>query len=462
MDNTLDTLGGESIENYIKYIDYKIVRQINYEECLKGNVIPLNKENNVINMLSADFNWERREHLQYLYETKINIIKIEPKEFDMLKQIIFGENEEKISDIIIQDAINKKSTDIHFEPDEDNVKVRYRINGCMTLRFIIEKEKYNRILSKIKLNGNMDITEKRRPQDGKIIILYEKINYDLRISVVPLVFGEKMVIRILYCRDFNLKIEDLKFTLQDQKSIKRMINISDGLIIINGQTGAGKSTTVYTMLNELSSENINIITIENPVEVYLKNVNQMSVNDDLGVTFNTGLRSILRQDPDVIMIGEIRDNETAQIAVRASITGHKVLSTIHCRSPREVFIRMASMGIEYDVLFECLKGIISQRLVKILCDECKVKEEAVCYKGSSVYKKCGCEKCNYTGYSSRRLISSVCYLKDEIKNVKDILENKECLSNKSMKIQLENLLLEGKADYNDFVNFIEGEGLDEN
>ncbi len=402
---------------------------------------------------------ENVRNIEYLCGTSVEIIKIDSCEFKILSEIIFGNNHEKLSDIIIRDAIKKKSTDIHFEPEEENVRIRYRINGCMATRFIIEKEKYYKILSKIKVLGNMDMAEKRRPQDGKIIADYDEIKYDLRISTIPVVFGEKMVIRILYCRNFNLNIKELNFNEKDIKIIEKINKISSGLLIVNGPTSSGKSTTLYTMLNEMSRENVNIMTIEDPVEAYIKNINQMSVNNELNVTFSSGLRSLLRQDPDIIMIGEIRDTETAQIAVRASITGHKVLSTIHCRSPREVFLRFNSMGIQNDILFECLKGIISQRLIRVLCNNCKEKMKNIKYKNRYVFRKCGCEKCNYTGYAARKLVSSVYYLNDEVKTLRQLLENPSNFSNKPMLCQMENMLFNGNIDYDDFLNFIEGEKL---
>eukprot|EP00831_Metopus_contortus_P039734 TRINITY_DN31120_c0_g1_i2.p2 TRINITY_DN31120_c0_g1~~TRINITY_DN31120_c0_g1_i2.p2 ORF type:complete len:216 (-),score=28.41 TRINITY_DN31120_c0_g1_i2:225-872(-) len=204
------------------------------------------------------------------------------EEFLVLKDIIYGTNESNLSEIIIFDAINKKASDIHFEPRDGYVNIRYRINGVLSLRYVLELEKYNRLLSKIKLEGNMDITEKRRPQDGKIIKEYNKIKYDLRISSIPIIHGEKMVIRILYCANFQYMLEDLNFSKNQVAIIRKIMNLNNGLCIINGPTGAGKSTTLYTILKEIGNSTINICTLEDPVEVYLENINQMSLNKGLG------------------------------------------------------------------------------------------------------------------------------------------------------------------------------------
>lgn len=409
--------------------------------------------------VSFEDNKESKEYIEYLFGRKLELKIINRNDYDFLAHIVYEESEQFLGETIISNAIANNATDVHFEPYEEYVKIRYRVNGCLSFKFNIEKEIYNKALSKIKLESNMDITEKRKPQDGKVIKKYNNVRYDLRISTIPVIYGEKMVIRILYCGSFNKKLEDLQFNEQNISDIRKMMNISGGLFIVCGPTGSGKSTTLYTILKELSRKNINVVTLEDPVEVYLENVNQMSLNKALDITFGSGLRSILRQDPDVIMIGEIRDNETANMALRAAITGHKVYSTIHCRSPREVFLRLINLGVESEILIEAIKGIISQRLVKILCPHCKSIYNGKKYKGFDIYKHNGCKKCGYTGYSSRSMISSVYYINNSIKNIDTIYEDQNCLSNKTMKIQLEKMLIEGLVDYEDFNNFIEGEKL---
>nr|WP_081603986.1 ATPase, T2SS/T4P/T4SS family [Clostridium saccharoperbutylacetonicum] len=208
-----------------------------------------------------------------------------------------------------------KASDIHLEPQKNCVFVRYRINGTLVLVHKIEHKEYAVLVSKIKVKANMDITEKRKPQDGKIVVTYNNLKYDLRISSIPVVYGEKIVIRILYCDNFAYKLEDLGFTEDNVKLIRKIISIKNGLILACGPTGSGKSSTLYTILKELDSKSLNITTLEDPVEILLPNINQMSLNKKLNIDFSNGLRSILRQDPDVIMIGEIRDEETANMVV---------------------------------------------------------------------------------------------------------------------------------------------------
>ncbi|MGN0143921.1 MAG: GspE/PulE family protein, partial [Clostridium sp.] len=301
----------------------------------------------------------------------------------------------------------------------------------------------------------------RKPQDGKINIEYKNKKYDLRVSIVPVINGEKIVIRILYGENFSYTLESLGFTEEKIKIIKKIISVKNGIVIICGPTGSGKSSTLYTILKELDSKTLNITTLEDPVEIQMQNINQINLNKKLGITFASGLRSILRQDPDVIMIGEIRDEETAQIAVSSSITGHKVYSTIHCKSPKEVFMRLENMGVKPYLIKEGLVGVISQRLVKILCRKCKCVDEEKTFKGHKVFKAVGCDSCKFTGYEGRKVVSSVWFLNSSMNYNYKYNDDEEFLSNKSMKNDMESLLMNGMISYNDYLEFIEGERLDE-
>ncbi len=320
----------------------------------------------------------------------------------------------------------------------------------------INKNRYIKLISKIKNDSNMDITNRRNPQDGKMRFILEDIHYDLRISSIPLIFGEKIVIRIIYKDKTEFSLKNLYLSEKKVELIKRMISLKTGLILINGPTGSGKSTSLAAILKELDGKNVNITTIEDPVEIIMPHVNQMNLNEKIGITFESGLRSILRQDPDIIMVGEIRDKKTAEMAIRSSITGHKVLSTIHTSDAKEVFERLSNMGIDRYLIDECISGIISQRLIRILCDECKEIDKEHSKENCIVYKKKGCSKCNYSGYGSRRLISSV-YLfkgKDSLKST-DI----DKISNKDMIYDLDNLLKKGMIGHMDYMDFIKGEGI---
>ncbi|MBA8791633.1 GspE/PulE family protein [Clostridium saccharobutylicum] len=430
--------------------------------CETYKIIPISDRETEVIVLACDIKNGADEYLEFIYNKKINLQSIEEKNYEKLKEIIFGIEDRNLEKTLIFNAIKSKASDIHFEPHKTYVDIRYRINGSLILVHKMEIREYATLVSKIKLNSNMDITEKRRPQDGKIIVNYNNAKYDLRVSSIPLVYGEKLVIRILYCDNFNYKLEDLGFSYDEIEIIRKIISMNNGLVIVNGPTGAGKSTTLYTILREIDSRVLNITTLEDPVEVVMDNVNQMSLNRKLDIDFSTGLRSILRQDPDVIMLGEIRDEETAAMAVRASITGHKVYSTIHCKSARDVYLRLENMGIKPYLIDDALIGIISQRLVKILCSKCKVKDKQNSFNGMTVYKKCGCKSCNYSGYEGRKVVSSVYFLQDENKKkIKELYEDSSYLSNKNMKCDLEKLLAGGKIQYQDYLEFIEGERLSE-
>lgn len=410
--------------------------------------------------MTYDKTKEANEYLSFIYNKKIIFKEIDENNYENLKNIIFGTEDKSLEEILIFNAIKNKASDIHLEPQKNYVNVRYRINGTLILVHKIDTREYITLVSKIKLKANMDITEKRKPQDGKIIVEYKNAKYDLRVSSIPLVYGEKLVVRILYCDNFDYKLEDLGFSDEEIKIIRKIISLNNGLVLVNGPTGAGKSTTLFTMLKEIDSKTLNITTLEDPVEIVLPNINQMSLNNKLNINFSTGLRSILRQDPDVIMIGEIRDEETAAMAVRASITGHKVYSTIHCKSAREVYARLENMGIKEYLLSDALVGIISQRLIKTLCNKCKVIDKQNSTSKITIYKKCGCKECNNSGYSGRQIISAVHFLHGENnRTIKEVRENTDYLSNNNMKEDLKKLLNEGKISNNDYMEFIEGERL---
>lgn len=452
-----------NINNFIEKVDFTTAKKITKEICTKYKLIPINEEVNKIKAITYEDEKDSLDNcVKFYYDKEIEIIVVSKDEFNIWESIIYGCDNNKLDELLIYKAIDKNASDIHFEPCDNYVNIRYRINGILSLAYRMELEKYASLVSKIKLEANMDITEKRRPQDGKIIKRYNNKKYDFRISSIPVINGEKIVIRILYCSSFNYKLEELNFPSNQVDLIKKIIALENGLFLVNGPTGSGKSTTLYTILKEISNENINITTLEDPIEVTLKNVNQMNLNKKLGIDFSSGLRNILRQDPDVIMIGEIRDKETADMCIRASITGHKVYSTLHCKSPREVYLRLINMGVDSNLLVEALGGIISQKLIKILCDDCKEIDNVNKYKNFMLFKKRGCKNCNYTGYITRKLISSIYYLKNSNKkNIEEIYADKNYLCNTHMKSQMEELIAKGKIPYADYFNFLEGEDLNE-
>lgn len=364
--------------------------------------------------------------------------------------------------IILLEAIKEKASDIHMEPHKDKIIIRFRVDGFLRIVFIFKVEEYLQIVSKIKLNSDLDITERRRPQDGKMTIKDQDKTYDLRVSIIPVSYGEKIVIRVLYRDVFNYSLNKLNLTKTQINNIRYIMKSNNGLVFVNGPTGSGKSTTLYTMIQELNNEEINISTLEDPVEVIIDGISQMSINTKINIGFAQGLRSILRQDPDLIMLGEIRDEETAEMTVRAALTGHKVYSTIHTKDAREVFIRLEDMGVESYLIRDSIVGIISQRLIRVLCDECKKKDINILVLNKKVesYKKCGCSKCNYSGYRGRALVAAVHIIDNNTKEaIRRIHEDRYILTNNEMIDNLNDLLINGKISFDDYNDFIKWEGI---
>lgn len=445
-------------------IDILISRKISKSKAEKARILPFKEDGGKVYMLCELHDESICKEMQFLYGCTICEIFISNDKLKyLIKKVFFSQDNNKIEDEIIWEAIDKKASDLHFEPYKDIVYVRVRIDGILSLLYIITKEEYSAILSRIKIKSSLDITEHRRPQDGKITMDIYGNTYDLRVSIIPVVFGEKIVLRILYNNGFNYCIDNLKLLPKQRLELEKIINKNTGLVIVNGPTGSGKSTTLYTILNYVNKSEVNVVTLEDPVEVIINGVNQMMVNSKEGVSFANGLRSIMRQDPDVIMVGEVRDEETAVMAVRAALTGHKVYTTIHSTEPREVYLRLEEMGIKSYLIRESLVGIISQRLIKMLCDSCK-EEEIITYRGSraKIYKRgIGCEKCNFTGYLGRALIISINEItKDVKKKLVKIYDDNTILTNIQMVDNLNNLLINGKISRLDYMEFIDREELE--
>ena len=330
-----------------------------------------------------------------------------------------------VNEIII-DSVMRNASDIHFDPAEDYLKIRIRIDGDLRDYTIVDNKYKRNLTTRVKLLAGMNITESRLPQDGAIKSVIEGKDLDLRVSALPTSFGEKIVIRIL---DYSMSlqgIETLGFTDQNYKTIMDLISLPNGIILITGATGSGKSTTVYSMLQRLNREEVNIITVEDPVEMSIEGLNQVQVNSEIGLDFAAVLRSILRQDPNVILIGEIRDSETAKIAVRASITGHLVLSTLHTNNSITTIERLVDMDVERYLLSSSLKGIISQTLAKRLCPYCRIQRpanetEKTLFKKAlgmdieTIYEAGRCEHC-HNGYTGRIALQEVLMINDDIRD----------------------------------------------
>lgn len=312
---------------------------------------------------------------------------------------------------MIEKAARQRASDIHIEPMEKVVRIRYRIDGVL-----YEKAKYDvkimaALSARVKIIGGMDISEKRKPQDGRITQVVDRMEYDIRVSVLPTVYGEKIVMRLAVKTALNREKSQLGLKPNEMKQFDHILKNPHGILLVTGPTGSGKSTTLYTALSELNTEAVNIITVEDPVEANIDGINQIQVNPKANLTFASALRSILRQDPDIIMIGEIRDGETAGIAVQASITGHLVVSTLHTNSSASTITRLEDMGVEPYLIADSIVGVIAQRLVRRLCPECKkprmaTGEEVEILGGEpgekiQIYEPCGCAKCEHMGYKGR-------------------------------------------------------------
>ncbi|SJZ37570.1 GspE/PulE family protein [Garciella nitratireducens] len=457
----------QTLENYLKiprlnlnriFIDQKAVRMIPYILGKKHCAIPIyfKDEKNLVVAMNDPMDLMAKDDLELVTGKKVSPIIASRNEInDILekyfndedvrraaqefKQDCFVGNEEnsqekvlneinnapvvRLVNSIIEQGIKSGASDIHIEPYEDRLRIRMRIDGVLREVMKIDKHTHDAIVNRIKIMANLDIAERRLPQDGAIIVDIDNRDIDLRISILPTIFGEKVVIRILDSIQFYKIKNQLGFTSQELNIVEKIIHNPSGLILMTGPTGSGKSSTLYTLLRELNTEVDNIITVEDPVEYKLNGINQVQVNPKIGLTFVTALRSILRQDPNIIMIGEIRDVETAKIAVRASITGHLIFSTIHTNDAASTITRLLEMGVPPYLISSSLTGIISQRLVRKICENCKksylasyaekkilntsLEEPVTLYKGE------GCAMCNKTGYNGRLAIHEVLKIEKE-------------------------------------------------
>lgn len=328
---------------------------------------------------------------------------------------------------MIEQAARQRASDIHIEALENKVRIRYRIDGALYEKISYDISLLPAIIARIKIIGGMDISEKRKPQDGRLTIFVDRLEYDVRVSMLPTVYGEKCVMRLAHKKALTKDKKDLGFSAVEMKKFNHILSSPHGIILVTGPTGSGKSTTLYTALSELNREDVNIITVEDPVEANIDGINQVQVNNKAELTFASALRSILRQDPDIIMIGEIRDKETATIAVQASITGHLVVSTLHTNSTANTITRLMDMGIESYLIADSTIGVIAQRLVRRFCQHCKkghhatVEEKELldipAERDITIYEPVGCPMCNDTGYYGRIGVYEIMEITPEIRRI---------------------------------------------
>ena len=412
----------------ILYVNNEALSMVNGKLARKYNAIPIDIKGNDLEVAISKDNLYARE--DFRLATGKNIIFKTMKEDEISRSIekYYSKNQSIESDFskdilenILQKAVLLNASDIHIEPFEKLLKIRMRVDGSLKEINTYNIELHSQLSTLIKLLAGMNIAEKRLPQDGRIDKDIDNNIVDLRISTIPTVYGEKIVIRILNRNTFFKSKYEIGFSDEAINKIKSMTADMSGLIIVTGPTGSGKTTTLYSILNDFKNIDKNIVTIEDPVEYKIEGINQIQVNYKYGLDFATGLKSILRQDPDIIMIGEIRDKETAQIAIRAASTGHLVISTMHTNNSVESISRLVDMGVPRYLISSVLKGVISQKLVRKVCGHCSIEEEL----DENTYKKLklktikieqGCSKCNYSGYKGRIAVYEILEINKRIKH----------------------------------------------
>ncbi|MFC3040116.1 GspE/PulE family protein [Virgibacillus xinjiangensis] len=333
----------------------------------------------------------------------------------------------RMLDQLLNTGVQLKASDIHLDPQETQVNVRYRIDGRLQMEKIIPKQLQNSLVARIKILADLNITQSRLPQDGRIKTTVGVTPVDLRISCLPTIHGEKVVIRILDLSNALMDLSELDLSPDNFSRYEQLISRPSGLVLLTGPTGSGKTSTLYASLNRLNQEEVNIVTIEDPVEYQLEGINQVQVNSQIGMTFANGLRSILRQDPNILMVGEIRDQETAEIAIRASLTGHLVFSTLHTNSAVDTIPRLIDMGIEPYLVVSSLSGAVAQRLVRKVCRDCRTEREPtemerdIFHRNQMdidyVFEGAGCSACHQLGYRGRLAVHEVLQLDDKMKDM---------------------------------------------
>ncbi|MEA4875484.1 GspE/PulE family protein [Anaerorhabdus sp.] len=448
------------IENPIFSVETDAINLIPEDLLMKSRVLPLYVREGVLFVATADpldfysiedIRVATGMHVECVISSKKEIEVAQDKIFTRLKasdainvlhqentiQADEGENAEMLERIdaapvvkllnnIVSDAIQSNASDIHIEPEEGKVLVRFRIDGDLRVNMELQNNIHPLLTTRIKIMAGMNIAEKRVPLDGRFKFQHGITEIDMRVSSLPTIYGEKIVMRLLGTnQDVSYNFEDMGFSERSINTIRSMLRYSNGIILATGPTGSGKTTTLYSMLKEIINPKLNIVTVEDPVEKRIDGVNQVQVNTKAGLTFASGLRSILRQDPDIIMIGEIRDAETAEIAVRASITGHLVISTLHTNDSFSSIARLVDMGVEPYLLADSLRGVIAQRLVKRVCPHCKkemrISDNAREFLGDPTLEKVyigeGCPLCGNTGYRGRIAVNEIFRVTPEIKRI---------------------------------------------
>lgn len=446
-------LGIPHVQLFRQKIDEKVAQMIPESMAKKYLVLPMRIENNKLIVAMADpLDYYAIDDLQLVTGFPISPVIATKDEIqraihryyglhssvdDILQELPLELDEKeaqeaegpivRLVNMIISSAVQQEASDIHLDPGEHKLLVRYRVDGTLRTERELPSSMHRVISTRLKIMGNLNIAEKRIPQDGRFELEVNFKKIDVRISTLPTIHGEKVVLRILDVQNAIKKISELGFSQANEEKFRKIITSPYGIVLITGPTGSGKTTTLYSALNKLNSEEVNIITIEDPVEYQLDGINQVQVNPAADLTFANGLRSILRQDPNIIMVGEIRDAETAEIAIRAALTGHLVLSTLHTNDAISSLTRLIDMGIAPYLVSSSIVGIVAQRLVRRICPDCKTEIEPTAEEKAlftqlglsptHVYKGTGCGSCNRTGFRGRVAIHEVLLIDDALREM---------------------------------------------
>ena len=433
-------------------IDYNLVDSFDIDFLRENLILPIKKDGiffDIFSCIESDIDLLKNGNIIREKRLKkesilffLDDIQRRKKLFTLCENSIINEENsinyiEEFFKILIKKAVETRSSDIHIESVENSLVIRFRIDGNLKVFYTFKKDFLKVISSYIKMISKLDITQNRAPMDGRFSLYLIDKKFDFRVSTMPTIYGESIVIRVLDNRTISKELEDLGFSKRVYNSIQEIKKLSSGLVLITGPTGSGKSTTLYSILKKLNKENKKIITIEDPVEYKIEQIQQIEVNEDLGITFQKVLRNVLRQDPDIILIGEIRDENSLAIALQASLTGHLVFASIHANNTIETLSRLKDLKADKFLLASCLRFILSQRLVLNICKKCALK---------------GCKQCNYTGFNGRSCISEILNIDEKISSL--IMEDKD-IKTYLNSISFKTMLDDGKEKVNQGITTIE-------
>jgi len=452
-------------------IEYEILENLDNDKLYEYNIMPLYKEQLFI-IIATSKEQKNIDELVDIFNQPIKLINVKHQELQfewkhlnlkkklyyLAKKAINHNSKEnnnsyilEFIDEVLKFSIDNNVSDIHFECFENSIVLRCRIDGILNQFFRFNISLYGVISSIVKYLGNLDLAQKRLPLNSRVTRVINGVNYDIRISTMPTIHGESIVLRILDNGNISKNLREIGFETQTLQAIENILTLHQGLVLVTGPTGSGKTTTLYSMINKVNTKEKKIITIEDPVEYKLDGVIQVNLNPDIDLDYSTVLKNILRQDPDILMIGEIRDVESLQIAIQASLTGHLVIATLHTNNAIETITRLLDLNAPSYLISATLKMVISQRLLRLLCNKCKVEDK------DGIYKSAGCKECNFTGYKGRQVVSETLKINNDIAKLiseyKDVSNIEKYLENQNFQSLSKNgkkLLFDGKTSNSEF------------